>query len=1463
MTNNNSSNNSWKRIAAGVLSLALVVGTMPSIAGGKSKGNNAFAAVAEATELPGARSYSDAEGNVFLGGNYIEVGVSKLGSFGTTSFVPTGEGHDWHPNRSSKLGLVVDNDGFNVGDAPTTGDFFIPGTPEERLILGYKIDDSAFNNCATALNGANWYSPIKELKTVDMSDVENGKLKAVTTGTTKDGLSLEQIIEFDVNDKFFKITVTLTNEGEKTLDEVRYVRSVDPDQDVDLNGTYNTYNKVICNPRSDVEYTSDQCAMVVARGYKSLEGFFYISFDKNARASRGVSFSPNSVYLSGLWTNNEELPTTPSEESIALTREMLDKSNTNGYKSEDNAVAMTFDWGSLDPGESRTGTLICSLDANVQESLEKVTSSARCDIAVPYNGGEQSVSVDDVEVTDGDGNPLVYGTDYEFTGTTSATNAGVYDFSIHYLGDYAEIADKALQWQIMKADLEVKANDKTITLGSEAADNGVAYTGFVGDEDESVLKGTLSFSFGDYTSESPAGEYVITPSGLSADNYKITYKTGVLNVVEKQSVDVDTLSVEFPGKIYDATPVAGQAFRVSGLPEDFAPSYTYTYIKDETTLESAPKDAGDYTVKIDIVDNNGIYADVELVKEFEIEKRSVSLTPVADQSIIYGEEVAPNIKYTAELATVDSYTGILASDAELAAVFADAANLPGGIKIKGFDYKNFVNDAGAYSYVLDTDALDAAVADVASYGNYSFSLAENGALFTIKPRKLTNDMFTINDPEYFYDGTKKVQPSFTALDITSNPGSDDADDGKFGGSDVYKFDFNGDGKYNESFVVKGVSAGILPGTYTIEFEGCGNYEGWISFNWYIGANKTYSAKLSVADKTYDGTAVVPSVSYDKNGESATVLPKDIKTTYTYYKYDGVSEITSDYINTLTPLTGAPKDAGSYILKAHTVARGYEFDDAYANFTIAKKQITVVPAVSSKVYGSAEPDLSDISYDTKDLVDGDTVNFTGEFALGSEDAPYDGSVGTYAVSLGSVSVDNSNYEPTISSGDFTVVPQEITDANIKVRSKCIKSTDGWAYPSNVISFTAMVNGEEVEIFSGIDFEVITSIQTKNTGKFSMQIVGIGNFTGFAAKDVEVVSLDMLREELKLTAPYATKNEDGIGRVSATLTNEIPSDILVLESGIIYVKDVNCQTELILDNIGIDDIYKKKNNSHAPSQTLNVTDPFGNGAKMRGYAVVSDGFSDFVIYTDVISDTYLGLTIDSAATVAISDAVPTVNEEGIGRVSATFTHEVAEDYTVVESGILYVKNMNSEDELVLENIGKNGIAKKINSSNVSSQTLNVTDPNADGAKMRGYVTVSSGNKTKTFYSDEVKGMYRELILPGAVTAKLSEPFATVNEEGIGRVSATFTHEVAEGYTVVESGILYVKDINCFTDLTLENIGVDGIAKKTNSSNASSQTLNVTDPDGDGAKMRGYITVTDGVITRTLYTDEVSGIYFELSK
>ncbi|WP_295084428.1 hypothetical protein [Ruminococcus sp.] len=473
------------------------------------------------------------------------------------------------------------------------------------------------------------------------------------------------------------------------------------------------------------------------------------------------------------------------------------------------------------------------------------------------------------------------------------------------------------------------------------------------------------------------------------------------------------------------------------------------------------------------------------------------------------------------------------------------------------------------------------------------------------------------------------------------------------------------------------------------------------------------------------------------------------------------------------------------------------------------------------------------------------------------------------------IDAGKYKAFIKLNDsvsYAFASDQITSIDFEVQKKNIESTDiTFTYPQFSIQENPSyylkcepitAKDGEYDLVKDADFAVVTYATNKPIEDFPVLINGMGNYTGCTYLYWDLIS-ESDAVKLSITDPVATVNSSGKGRVSSTFNSEVMEGVEIVEKGILYVKDAECATELTLDNVGINGIGKKQSESTSQigNQTLNVIDA-GDGAKLRGYITIKYGETQKTLYTEEVSGTYLELAIDEAANVNISAPKATVNAtSGAKRVSATFTFDIKDGYTVTESGILYVKDENCATELTLENIGTANIGKKVSTENAGSQTLNVTD-SGSGAKLRGYVIVSVDGVSKTFYSNEVSGNYADLAIEDAATVNMSAAAATVNPStGAKRVSSTFTFHIKDGYSVVESGILYVKDAECTKELTLDNVGLSGINKKVSAENAGSQTLNVTD-SGSGAKLRGYVTVSDGTHKKTFYADEVSGTYAELS-
>ena len=146
--------------------------------------------------------------------------------------------------------------------------------------------------------------------------------------------------------------------------------------------------------------------------------------------------------------------------------------------------------------------------------------------------------------------------------------------------------------------------------------------------------GSLSYDFTDsegneYKPGDPAGNYVITPSGLTAANYEIDYEDGILTVVKKTT----TPTVTIANWTYGDTPATPS---VTGYPGEGKITYTYKAKTAAEYTEAVPVNAGDYTVKATIAET-AEYEEVSCTADFKIKKTSLTIT-AKDTTIKYGEE---------------------------------------------------------------------------------------------------------------------------------------------------------------------------------------------------------------------------------------------------------------------------------------------------------------------------------------------------------------------------------------------------------------------------------------------------------------------------------------------------------------------------------------------------------------------------------------------------------------------------------------------------------------------------------------------------------------------------------------------------------------------------------------------------------------------------------------------------------
>ena len=178
----------------------------------------------------------------------------------------------------------------------------------------------------------------------------------------------------------------------------------------------------------------------------------------------------------------------------------------------------------------------------------------------------------------------------------------------------------SIKLTVKKAELSVTANDKTITYGDAPSDAGVTYSGFVGVDNESVIKGDVSFSCS-YTQYSNKGNYVITPAGLDADNYVITYVAGILTVEPK------AVGLNWTGTVLTYN---GEVQHPEATATGLVNGDTCT-----VTVTGAKTGAGTYTATASGLSNTNYELPVTKTVSYTIKKASVA-DKTAAASVKYG-----------------------------------------------------------------------------------------------------------------------------------------------------------------------------------------------------------------------------------------------------------------------------------------------------------------------------------------------------------------------------------------------------------------------------------------------------------------------------------------------------------------------------------------------------------------------------------------------------------------------------------------------------------------------------------------------------------------------------------------------------------------------------------------------------------------------------------------------------------
>ena len=228
-----------------------------------------------------------------------------------------------------------------------------------------------------------------------------------------------------------------------------------------------------------------------------------------------------------------------------------------------------------------------------------------------YNGAEPTINTDTTVTLTGSvaSVPPCVSNELSFSVTKeTGVNAGTYTLTPSaepksgYSVDNYDITPTNGTFTINKAALTVTANSENITYGDDKPTFSVSYSGFVNNENESVLGGSLVLEC-DYVKYENVRTYSITPSGLTSGNYAITFESGTLTVSKKQITATISLLSDSIYVTDHVLSVAKPSVAFSGLVNGDTLTVTYTAVtvNNETTVattltDSTTLEKGVYTV---------------------------------------------------------------------------------------------------------------------------------------------------------------------------------------------------------------------------------------------------------------------------------------------------------------------------------------------------------------------------------------------------------------------------------------------------------------------------------------------------------------------------------------------------------------------------------------------------------------------------------------------------------------------------------------------------------------------------------------------------------------------------------------------------------------------------------------------------------------------------------------------------
>ena len=631
--------------------------------------------------------------------------------------------------------------------------------------------------------------------------------------------------------------------------------------------------------------------------------------------------------------------------------------------------------------------------------------------------------------------------------------------------------------------LTITAKAKAITYGDAPANDGVTYNGFIDTEDESVLGGTLAYSY-DYAQYGNVGSYSITPSGLTSTNYAITFVNGTLTVGQKEvGLNWTNTSLTYNGSAQ--TPTCTATGTVNG---------------DEigVTVSGAKTEVGDYTATATALTG-------EKAGNYKLPAANTQAFSITLKQIISPDDPTdPNYGAIVVNVPAEGYT-------------YDGTEKKPTVTVKDGETALTLGTDYTVSYTNNKDAGDnSAIVTITGAGDYSinetrqFSIAKKALIATVKAQNKIYD-----------DNTTATVTATVETGVTGETLTISGLTGTFDNAEV------GTGKtvtVNSSAAVVTAGENTKTSNYTITYPATTTAN--ITLKQIISpddpTDPNYGAivvNVPADGYTYDGTEKKPTVTV-KDGTTVLTLGTDYTVSYTNNKDAGEN-------SAIVTITGA----GDYSI------------NETRQFSIAKKALIATVKAQNKIYD--DNTTATVTATVETGVTGETLTISG--LTGTFDNAEVGTGKTVTVNSSAAVVTagentkTSNYTityPATTTANITlkqiISPDDPTDPNYGAIVVNVPA-DGYTYDGTEKKPTVTVKDGTTVLTLGTDYTV-SYTNNKDAGDNSaiVTITGAGDYSINETRQFSIA-------KKALTATVKAQNKIYDGNTNATVTATVETGV----------------------------------------------------------------------------------------------------------------------------------------------------------------------------------------------------------------------------------------------------------------------------------------------------------------------------------